>query len=103
RLGSCDQAIRTKGAVISGEMAGDHAAVDFRPWQPERVLRKFFRMRNVKRRRQRGLFTELVRTKQLRDLDDRGAAAFEIVDRYRTVAGSQVNSETETRAHLTRR
>jgi hypothetical protein len=35
----------------------------------------------------------------LGDLDDRGSAIFEIVDGDRTVAGTQVNSKTKTRAH----
>ena len=56
-------------------MADDRVAAAFRPWQPHAILWKLVRMRNIKRRRKRWLFADLVEAKELRDLDDRITAA----------------------------
>jgi hypothetical protein len=56
-------------------------------------------MRDVKGRWKGRLFTNLSQAEDLCDLDNLVAAAFEIFQCDRTVAGAKINSETETRAH----
>ena len=56
-------------------------------------------MRDVKGRWKGSLFTNLGKAEDLCDLDNLVAAAFEIFQCDRTVAGAKINSETETRAH----
>ena len=86
--------------MIAGEVADDRIGLGFLPWQPQRLVGKFRRMRDIKRRRQRRLFTDLVRTKQLGNLDNSGAAALEILNRNCAVGGAQVYTEAKTCTHL---
>ena len=71
----------------------------FRPRQLHPILPKLVWMRNIQGRRKRRLFADLIEAEDLGDLDDFVAAANEILECYRTVAGAKVNSEAETGAH----
>ena len=57
-------------------------------------------MRNVKGRWKGWFFSDLVQAKYLGDLDDFVAVAGKILKGDSTIAGAQVNSEAETRAHV---
>jgi hypothetical protein len=57
-------------------------------------------MRNVKGRWEGRFFSDLIQAKYLGDLDDFVAVAGKILKGDCTIAGAQVNSEAETRAHV---
>jgi hypothetical protein len=85
--------------VSAREVTHNRAAHVLGPWQPQILSRKFFRMRNVKGRRKRRLFPDLIGTEQLCYLHDRAAAVVEILESNRAVAGAQIDPKAESCAH----
>src|SRR5438128_8571097 len=100
RLGGGDETIGNQDAMLASEMTGYRGVpASVLPRQRKRILRKFITVRDVKRRGQRRLLADLVRSKYLGDFQHLGLIRLHIGECDRTVCCTKVDAKTETCAH----
>src|SRR5271157_4891443 len=100
RLRRGGQAIWNKGSMITREMANNRAITAGRlPRQRKRIFGKLFGMRYIKRGRQCRLFTDLIRSQYLGELDNIRRTPVNVRHSDRAVACPEVDAKTELMIH----